>query len=152
MIVSLGISQNLAIYRSSKSPSGCWPYRHSPSIGSPWVCHTRLGAGQTPPIGGHPWSSNHYRARDCASCRPLLRKGAPVRLASMTLVNDSSLIRMSSPSSVTPALDTSTCTGPCFSSTSVKAASTAAASVTSHRTGRNSPGSPSVGPRWVTAT
>src|SRR5690349_11706210 len=59
---------------------------------------------------------------------------------------------MSSPSSVTPALDTSTCTGPCFSSTSEKAASTAAASVTSHRTGRNSAGSPSVGPRWVTAT
>src|SRR5690242_15333305 len=92
------------------------------------------------------------RAFNIARVARLATRKAPVRLASITLVNDSSLIRMSSPSSVTPALDTSTCTGPCFSSTSVKAASTAAASVTSQRTGRNSPGRPSVGPRWVTAT
>ena len=51
-----------------------------------------------------------------------------------------------------PALDTSTCTGPCFSSTAVNAASTASASVTSHGTGNSSPGSPSTGLRWVTAT
>ena len=44
----------------------------------------------------------------------------------MTPVNDSSLIRISSVSSVMPALETSTSTGPCSASTAVNAASTAA--------------------------
>ena len=58
----------------------------------------------------------------------------------MTLANCSSLIRISSVSSVMPALDTSTSTGPCCSSTSVNAASTAAVSVTSHWTAEQPPG------------
>ena len=62
----------------------------------------------------------------------LATRNAPVRLASMTFSNFSSLIRMRSMSAVTPALDTSTSTGPWCSSTSVNAASTAALSVTSH--------------------
>ncbi len=60
----------------------------------------------------------------------------------MTLVKSSSLIRSSSPSLVTPALETSTSTGPpkC-SSTAANAASTSADDVTSHFT----PNSPSGG-------
>src|ERR687897_395127 len=57
---------------------------------------------------------------------------------------------MSSPSRVMPALLTSTSTGPWCSSTSVKARSTAAASVTSHCTPNRPSGAPL--PRWVTAT
>ena len=70
----------------------------------------------------------------------------------MTRVKDSSLIRMSKVSSFMPAFETSTWTGPCLSSTSLNAASTAAESVTSHCTGNSSPGSPSAPLRWVTAT
>ena len=50
----------------------------------------------------------------------------------MTFVNCSSVIRISRASSVMPALETSTSTGPWCSSTSVKARSTASLSVTSH--------------------
>ena len=69
----------------------------------------------------------------------------------MTESNSSSLIRMSSVSRVMPALATSTSTGPPkISSAAVKAASTEAESVTSHRT----PCSPSGGSpeRWVMTT
>ena len=69
----------------------------------------------------------------------------------MTVSQSSSLIRISRPSLVTPALATSTSIGPpSFSSASVKAASTDAVSVTSQRTPtRPSGASPD---RWVTAT
>ena len=81
----------------------------------------------------------------------LATRNTPVRLASMTFSKLSSLIRMMSMSAVTPALATSTSTGPWCSSTRVKAASTAAVSVTSHSTAnKSSSGAPE--PRWVTAT
>ena len=69
----------------------------------------------------------------------------------MTVSQSSSLIRISRPSLVTPALATSTSIGPpSFSSASVNAASTDAVSVTSQRTPtRPSGASPD---RWVTAT
>ena len=68
----------------------------------------------------------------------------------MTLVNESSLIRISKVSSVIPALETSTSTRPNCSSTSANARSTDSVSVTSHWT----PGSPSGAPlpRWVITT
>src|SRR3954466_461038 len=59
-------------------------------------------------------------------------------------------MRISSPSRVIPALLTSTSTGPWRSSISVKARSTASASVTSHCTPNSPSGAPL--PRWVTAT
>ena len=73
----------------------------------------------------------------------LATRHEPARLVSTTEVNSSSVIRMISWSLVTPALATSTSTGPCSASASVKAVSTDAASVTSHRTpNRPSGGSP----------
>ncbi len=86
---------------------------------------------------------------------PLLARRAqrkdPARLVSTTVSQSSSLIRMRSPSLVTPALATSTSTGPpSFSSASVNAASTEAVSVTSQRTPMSPSGaSPE---RCVTAT
>ena len=66
---------------------------------------------------------------------PLLARRAqrnePVRLTSMTSSNSSSDIRMRSWSRVTPALATSTSTGPCAASISANAASTLAVSRTS---------------------
>ncbi len=58
----------------------------------------------------------------------------PVRLVSMTFDQSSSLIRRSRVSWVTPALATSTSTGPWAASISANAASTDAGSVTSHLT------------------
>src|ERR1700749_2723234 len=66
-------------------------------------------------------------------------RNGPVRFASMTFSNLSSVIRMRKASLEMPALDTSTSTGPWCSSTSLKARSTASLSVTSHTT----PNSPS---------
>ena len=80
------------------------------------------------------------RALSMARVARLATRNAPVRLASRTLVNCSSDIRMSRVSSVMPALATSTSTGPCFSSTSLNAASTCSVSVTSHRTPNRSSG------------
>ncbi len=57
-----------------------------------------------------------------------------MRLASITDVKSSSLMRRSSPSLVTPALDTSTSTGPYCSSTALNAASTDSPEVTSQAT------------------
>jgi hypothetical protein len=71
-------------------------------------------------------------------------------LVSTTRVNCSSDIRMISVSSVMPAFATSTSTGPSSPSTAVNAASTASASVTSHRTPYRPSGASL--PRWVTAT
>ena len=64
----------------------------------------------------------------------------PVRLVSTTEVKSSSDMRSSSWSWVMPALATSTSTGPWACSTSRKAASTEAASVTSARTARTPSG------------
>jgi hypothetical protein len=80
----------------------------------------------------------------------LVTRKAPVRFASSTRVNCSSLIRSSKVSSVIPALDTRISTGPCVSSISVNAASTCCASVTSHLTPRRPSGVSD--PRCVTAT
>src|SRR5690625_5626009 len=77
-------------------------------------------------------------------------RNAPVRLASMTFWNLSSVIRMRNASAETPALATTTSTGPWCSSTAVNAASTAAESVTSQTTPNSPSGAPE--PRWVTAT
>ena len=52
------------------------------------------------------------------------QRNAPVRLTSSTSSKSSSVIRMRSWSRVTPALATSTSTGPCAASTSANAAST----------------------------
>ncbi len=77
-------------------------------------------------------------------------RNAPVRLVSITLVNSSSLMRMSSVSRVMPAFATTTSTGPSSASISVKAWSIDAASVTSART-VSEPSGPSPD-RAVTAT
>ena len=84
----------------------------------------------------------------------LRTRQAPARLVSTTLSNSASLIRMSRPSCVMPALATSTCTGPAAASASVKAASTDAGSVTSQATTRSPSGAsaPSVPEREVTVT
>jgi hypothetical protein len=63
-----------------------------------------------------------------------------VRLASTTEVKLASLIRRSRPSLVTPALETSTSTGPSSASTAAKAASTEAVEVTSHCTAKKPSG------------
>ena len=68
------------------------------------------------------------------------QRKAPVRLTSMTSSNSSSVIRMSSWSRVTPALATSTSTGPCAASISANAASTLAVSRTSPTTPRTPSG------------
>ena len=77
-------------------------------------------------------------------------RNAPVRFASMTVSNRSSVIRIRNASAVMPALETNTSTAPWCSSTAVKARSTASLSVTSHSTANNPSGTPE--PRWVTAT
>ena len=77
-------------------------------------------------------------------------RNAPVRFASMTFSNLSSVIRMRNASAEMPALDTSTSTGPWCSSTSLNARSTASLSVTSHSTPNSPSGAPD--PRCVTAT
>ena len=77
-------------------------------------------------------------------------RNAPVRFASMTFSNFSSVIRMRNASAEMPALDTSTSTGPWCSSTSLNARSTASLSVTSHSTPNSPSGAPE--PRCVTAT
>src|ERR1700742_4591306 len=77
-------------------------------------------------------------------------RNAPVRLASMTFSNRSSVIRMRNASAETPALDTTTSTGPWCSSIALKARSTASLSVTSHSTPNSPSGAPD--PRCVTAT
>jgi hypothetical protein len=74
----------------------------------------------------------------------------PVRLVSTTRVNCSSDIRISSVSSVMPALATSTSTLPSSASIAVNAASMDAASVMSDRTPNVPSGAPL--PRCVTAT
>src|SRR6202012_5638732 len=68
----------------------------------------------------------------------------------MTFSNFSSVIRMRNASAASPALDTSTSTGPWCASTSLKARSTASLSVTSHSTPNSPSGAPD--PRCVTAT
>src|SRR5664280_2341297 len=90
------------------------------------------------------------RLRSMPVAARLATRYEPVRLASSTRVKVSSLIRSSRLSSVIPAFDTSTSIGPWDFSTSVKAASMLAGSVTSHTT----PASPSGGSpdRWVTVT
>ena len=77
-------------------------------------------------------------------------RNAPVRLASMTVSNFSTVIRMRNASAAMPAFDTRTSTGPWCSSTAVNARSTASVSVTSHTTPNSGSGTPD--PRWVTAT
>src|SRR5215468_1247009 len=80
----------------------------------------------------------------------LATRYAPARLVSSTSAKSSSPISASSVSRVTPALATSTSTGPWLASTAEKAASTDAASRTSHRTTATpSTGSPE---REVTVT
>jgi hypothetical protein len=80
----------------------------------------------------------------------LATRYAPVRLVSSTSAKASSLISASSVSRVTPALATSTSTGPWSASTAAKAASTEVPSRTSHRTTASpSTGSPE---REVTVT
>ena len=90
------------------------------------------------------------RLRSMPVAARLATRYEPVRFASSTGLKVSSLIRSSRVSSVMPALDTSTSTGPWVFSTSVNAASMLAASVTSQIT----PASPSGGSpeRWVTVT
>ena len=66
----------------------------------------------------------------------LATRNEPVRLASMTSVKASSLMRSMRPSRVMPALATRTSTGPQALSMVAKAASTCSPSVTSHRTAR----------------
>ena len=90
------------------------------------------------------------RARSIFDEARLAHRNAPVRLVSTTPVNCSSDIRISSVSSVMPALATSTSTGPSSASTAVKAASTEAESVTSQRTPNSPSGASPL--RWVTAT
>src|SRR5258708_7892732 len=80
----------------------------------------------------------------------LATRYAPARLVSSTSAKASSLISASSVSRVTPALATSTSTGPWSASTAAKAASTEGPSRTSHRTTASpSTGSPE---REVTVT
>src|SRR4051812_21232887 len=80
----------------------------------------------------------------------LATRYAPVRFASTTFAKDSSDMRSSSVSSVVPALETSTWTGPSSASTTLNAASTCSPEVTSHSTPNSPSGAPL--PRWVTAT
>ena len=68
----------------------------------------------------------------------LATRKPPLRLASMTSMKSSSLMRRTRPSLVMPALETRISTGPSFSSTSDTAASTDAESVTSACTTRRS--------------
>ena len=81
------------------------------------------------------------RSRSIPLDARLATRQEPARLVSTTSAKSSSDIRMISWSRVTPALATSTSTGPWAASTSSNAASTDAGSVTSHRT----PASPSGG-------
>ena len=76
------------------------------------------------------------RARTMGRAARRTTWNVPVRLVSMTLSQSSSLIRMSRVSRVTPALATSTSTGPSCDSTAAKAASTCSTSVMSQRTPR----------------
>src|SRR5690606_3425458 len=90
------------------------------------------------------------RARSMPRAARLATRNAPVRFVSTTSVKSDSAIRNRSVSRVMPALATRTSTGPWVASTSSKAASTDAVSVTSHRTpDRPSGGSPL---RYVTVT
>src|SRR5688500_15395810 len=90
------------------------------------------------------------RSRSMPLAARLANRKVPVRLVSMTEDQSSSLIRSSRVSLVMPALATRTSTGPCASSTCVKAASTWAASVMSQRTSSAPSGAPPL--RVVTAT
>ena len=92
----------------------------------------------------------------------LATRYVPARLVSTTSLKSSSLISASSWSRVTPALATSTSTGPCASSAALNAASTAAGSRTSQATavspGTGSPdrevtvtASPAAASRWAMA-
>ena len=90
------------------------------------------------------------RMRSMDLAARLARRNEPVRFVSMTLPQSSSLIRNNNASLVIPALAMRTSTGPCSASTSAKAASNAAESLTSHRTSSAPFGAPP--DRVVTAT
>ena len=91
-----------------------------------------------------------HRARSMPFDARLTTRNAPPRFVATTLSKSSSVMRSSSVSFVMPAFATTISTGPSCASTSVNAASTAAASVTSARTVRV-PSGPSP-ERAVTAT